>query len=102
MGAASASQIPRGPVWHWALGHRPGSRPRVLLEKTSSQNTLPEPCRVALCSGDAFVQDKKEDEGAASPALPSSQGKGSDHSARACGGPRDSRVCLQERPWPLG
>ena len=61
----------------------------MLLEKMSSQNTLPEPCQVALCSGDAFVQDKKEDEGAASPALPSSQGKGSDHSARACGGPRD-------------
>lgn len=32
MGAAGASRTPRGPVWHRAPGHRPGSHPRVLLE----------------------------------------------------------------------
>ncbi|CAI9155174.1 unnamed protein product [Rangifer tarandus platyrhynchus] len=84
-----------GPVRCPAPGHRLASLPHELLEKTSSQNALPEPCRVALCSGDAFAQDKKEDEGAASPALPGSQAKGSGHSACACGDPPEF-VCRSD------
>ena len=102
MGAAGASQTPQGPVRHPAPGHRLGSLPHELLEKTSSQNVLPEPCWVALCSGDVFAQDKKEDEGAVSPALPGSQAKGSGHSTRACEDPPEF-VCRNDLgPWAEG